>query len=180
MTGYPSLTDIAVKWRTFGTCMSPIVEGESELDDPWFHQRWFGSEARRFRFFPQDGWEQVKKAVDALRITLGSKKVYGIIDRDFEPTVTYLPVPTYGILRTTKYTLAKLPLRIAECWVHYVQPHTRRTSKHGWNTLEAARAALFDLCRLCLPLSAYNWTIREARHLNDIAFKASPVKDQQI
>ncbi len=178
MTDYPSLTDIEVKWRTSGSGVCLIVKGESELDDPWFYQQWFGSEARRFTFFAQDGWVKVQEAVAALRTTLGSKKVYGIIDRDFEPTVTYPPVPANGIVRTKRYTLENYLLN-EECWFNYVQPYTWRTPKPGWDTLDNARATLFDLYRRCLPLSAYNWTLREVRHLNEAAFKALPVNVQQ-
>ncbi len=177
MIGYPSLTDIEVKWRTSGSGVCLIVEGETDLDDPWFYQQWFGSEARRFTFFAQDGWEKVQEAVAALRITLGPKKVYGIIDRDFELTVTYPPVPADGIVRTKRYTLENYLLD-EECWFNYVQPHTRRTPKPGWNTLEEARITLFELHRRCLPLSAYNWTLHQARHSNEAAFKSLPAKDQ--
>jgi hypothetical protein len=178
MAGYPSLTDIEVKWRTSGSGVCLIVEGETNLDDPWFYQQWFGSEARRFTFFAQDGWVKVQEAVAALRITLGSKKVYGIIDRDFEPTVTYPPVPANGIVRTQRYTLENYLLN-EECWFKYVQPHTQRMPKPGWSTLEETRTTLLNLYRRCLPLSAYNWTLREARQLNEAAFKALPVNDQQ-
>lgn len=178
MTMYPALTDIEVKWRAAGSGLCIIVEGETEQDDPWFYQQWFGGEARRFTFFPQNGWEKVEEAVAALRKTLGPKKVYGIIDRDFEPAVIYPPVPADGILRTTHYTLENYLLK-PECWFNYVQSHTLRAPQPGWITLTEAQATLLELYRQCLPLSAYNWTLRQARRLNEVAFRLLPAKDQQ-
>jgi hypothetical protein len=174
MITYPALTDIAVRWRTAGSGVCIILEGETELDDPWFYQQWFGGEARRFTFFPQDGWMKVQEAVAALRATLGPQKVYGIIDRDFEPEVTYPPVPVDGILRTRKYTLENYLLD-ADGWFNYVQPHTRRTPKPGWNTPAEARATLLELYRRCLPLSAYNWTLKQAQRFDKTASQSLPV-----
>lgn len=178
MTHYPTLSDIEFKWRASGSGICLIVEGETELDDPWFYQQWFGNESRRFTFFPQDGWAKVEEAVATLRSALGARKVYGIVDRDFEPLVSYPPLPANGILRTTKYTLENYLLD-PRCWFSYIQPHIRRTPRPGWNTVEETRGTLHDLYRRCLPLSAYNWTLRETRRLNEIAFEALPEKDRQ-
>ena len=104
--------------------------------------------------------------------------MYGIIDRDFEPEVTYPPVPVDGILRTRKYTLENYLLD-ADGWFNYVQMHMRRTPKPGWNTPVETQATLLELYRQCLPLSAYNWTLRQARRLNEAAFRLLPHKDQE-
>ena len=84
MIGYPSLTDIEAGWRKSGSGLCIIVEGETVQEDPWFYGQWFDNEARRFTFFPQDGWAKVGEAVAALRQTLGERSVYGIRDRDFD------------------------------------------------------------------------------------------------
>ena len=99
-----SLTDIEAKWRAAGSGVCVIVEGETEQDDPWYYNKWFSDLAREVTFFHQDGWLQVVTAVAQLRQLLGEKKVYGIIDRDFE-TPVYAPFPPDGLVRTQKYTL---------------------------------------------------------------------------
>jgi hypothetical protein len=177
MTGYPTLTDIEVRWRAASDGLCIITEGETELDDPWFYQQWFGGDARHFTFFPQDGWEKVQDAVAVLRSTLGTKKVYGIIDRDFEPAVNYATVPADGILRTAKYTLENYLLDPG-CWFNYIQMHARRVPKPGWMTIAETEATIANLYRRCLPLSAFNWTLRVARGLTAAAFKALPINDQ--
>ena len=44
MAGYPTFTEIEVAWRASGSGLCIIVEGETELQDPWFYQQWFGGE----------------------------------------------------------------------------------------------------------------------------------------
>jgi hypothetical protein len=173
MIGYPTLSDIEIKWRASGSGVCVIVEGETEQEDPWFYNKWFGDRAREITFFPQDGWEKVVVAVTNLRAGLGPKCVYGILDRDFENLPSYPATPADGILRTQKYTLENYLLD-PRCWYKYVRPHTLRSSKPGWNSLEEARATIEELYRECLPLSAFNWTLRHARDSDYAAFRALP------
>ncbi len=180
MAGYPTLTDIEIAWRTSGSGLCVIVEGETGLDDPWFYQQWFGNDARRFTFFPQDGWEKVEQAVAALRTTLGEKKVYGIRDRDFAPLIAGQPFLDFlglGICLTPKYTLENYLLD-PKCWLSLVRPYNQRTPKPGWNNLAEAKTTLTELYQQCLPLSAYNWILKKARGLNRVAFTALPEKDR--
>ena len=173
---YPTLSDIEVKWRASGSGVCVIVEGETEQEDAWFYNTWFGDRAREVTFFPQDGWEQVVAAVASLRTRLGAKKVYGIIDRDFvDPT--YGPFPTDGVLRTRKYTLENYLLD-HRCWFKLVHPHTLRDPKPGWDTEAEVRATIESLYRECIPLSAYNWTLRQAQNLNYAAFAGLPEKEK--
>ncbi len=168
---YPTLSDIEVKWRASGSGVCVIVEGETEQEDPWFYRFWFDNRAREVTFFPQDGWERVVDAVQTLRRSLGAKRVYGIVDRDFEDIVPYDPFPVNGILRTSRYTLENYLLD-ASCWFKYVQPHALRAPKPGWSTLDEARTTIEVLYRECVPLSAYNWTLRRARQRDCAAFKS--------
>lgn len=173
MIGYPSLRDIEVRWRTSGSGVCVIVEGETELDDAWYYHQWFGDRAREITFFAQDGWEAVVDAVATLRATLGSRRVYGIVDRDFADQVTYDPFPPDGVLCTVKYTLEN-HLLDPEVWFRYIHPHKRRASTPGWNTLEETQVTIEHFYRQCAPLSAYNWTLRRARQASYEAFQALP------
>ena len=166
----PTLGEIEVKWRASRSGVCVLVEGETELEDAWFYNTWFGSRAREITFFAQDGWEQVLVAVTDLRSRLGATCVYGIIDRDFEGRPDYPPVPDDGVLRTPKYTLENYLLD-PECWFRYVQPLTLRTPKPGWDTLDQVQATIEGLYLECLPLSAYNWTLRQARDRDPAAFE---------
>jgi hypothetical protein len=173
---YPTLSEIEVKWRASGSGVCVIVEGETELEDAWFYNTWFGDRARQVTFFPQDGWERVITAVASLRNGLGAKKVYGIIDRDFvDPT--YDPFPANGILRTHKYTLENYLLD-PQCWFEIVYPFTRREPKPGWSTEAEVQATIESLYRECIPISAYNWTLRQARTLDYAAFTYLPDKER--
>ena len=177
MSDYPTLSDIEVRWRASGRGVCVIVEGETALEDPWFYNRWFSDRAREVTFFPQDGWEKVVAAVQDLRSRLGSRRVYGIVDRDFEPHVAYPPLPANGALRAFKYTLENY-LLAPECWFQYVHPHTLRDPKPGWGTLEEAQATIESLYRECLPLSAYNWVLHQARDIDETAFGRLREADQ--
>lgn len=171
MSRYPTITEIEVKWRKSGSGICIIVEGETEMDDPWFYQQWFGGFSKKVSFFPQNGWEMVVDAVAVLRPKLGSKRVYGIVDRDFAPTVSYEPFPADGILRTTKYTLENYLLD-PECWFEFVKRFMLRSPKPGWNTLAEVQTTTERLYRECIPLSAYNWTLQQARDRDPVAFTA--------
>ena len=165
---YPTVSEI--EWRMSGNGVCVIVEGETEKEDAWFYERWFGDRAREVTFFPQNGWKEVVAAVADLRANLGARRVYGIVDRDLE-NVVYDPFPSDGILRTVKYTLENYLLN-AECWFKYVQPHALRTPKPGWNSLDEARATIEGFYRKCLPLSAYNWVLHQVRRQNYVAFES--------
>ncbi len=178
MTTYPTPSDIEVQWRISGSGVCVIVEGETELDDAWFYNRWFASRAREVTFFPQDGWQKVVAAVAALRGTLGDRRVFGIIDRDFEDYVAYTAVPPDGILRTRKATLENYLLDPA-CWFRYVQPHALRSPKPGWGSVAEVQATILGLYKECAPLAAFNWTLRQARLLNPVAFQALRRSDQE-
>ncbi len=178
MMAYPTPDDIEFKWRASRTGIFIVVEGETELDDAWFYSQWFSDRARQITFFPQDGWEKVVGAVENLRARLGAKRVYGIVDRDFEGTVSLEVCPADGILRTPKYTLENYLLN-PEDWFKYVHPHTGRASKPGWNTLEEARATIESFYRQCAPLSAYNWSLCQMRAHSRAEFEMLPNADQQ-
>lgn len=170
MTAYPTPREIEITWRTSGGGVCVLVEGETDLEDAWFYNAWFGSRAREITFFPQDGWEVVVGAVADLRARVGAKHVYGILDRDFEEAPVHLLLPADGILRTPKYTLENYLLD-PDCWYRYIQPLTLRTPKPGWNSPEETRATIEGLYRECLPLSTFNWILRHARILDYAAFK---------
>lgn len=178
MTAYPALTDIEIQWRAAGSVACVLVEGETELDDAWYYRAWFGDRSREVAFFPQDGWEKVVVAVADLRASLDSRCIYGIVDRDFEEVPSFPPMPGDGILRTRKYTLENYLLD-PECWYRYVRPHTRRVPREGWNSLEEVRATIDGLYRECLPLSAFNWTLRRARNLDRVAFEGLSTADKE-
>lgn len=178
MTTYPAPSDIEIQWRISGSGVCVIVEGETELEDAWFYNRWFASRAREITFFPQDGWQKVVEAVAALRSTLGDRRVFGIIDRDFEDHVAYTAVPPDGVLRTPRATLENYLLDPA-CWFRYVQPHTLRAPKPGWGSVEEVQATLLGLYKECAPLAAFNWTLRQARLLNPTALHALRRSDQE-
>ena len=176
--GTLTLNEIELAWRKSGSGVCIIVEGETELEDAWFYKQWFDYRAREISFFPQDGYEQVELAVAELRPRLGAKSVYGLIDRDFAPDVTYPPLPANGIFRTRKYTLENYLLS-PECWFDYIRPHTLRSPKPGWNSLAEAQATIISLYQECVPLSAYNWTLHQARAQDYEAFKVMPEADRQ-
>lgn len=175
---YPTLNEIEVQWRASGSGVCVLVEGETELEDAWFYNAWFGDRAREVTFFPQDGWEQVVAAVTSLRNSLGARKVYGIVDRDFEEQVTHDPFPTDGILRTRKYTLENYLLD-PQCWFECTYPYTLRESKPGWSTEAEVQATIESLYRECIPISAYNWTLRQARSLDYAAFTGLPDREKE-
>ena len=178
MSSYPTITDIEMRWRAAGSGVCVIVEGQTEQDDAWFYSRWFGDRAREVTFFPQDGWERVVDAVAELRVKMGAKAVYGIIDRDFETVVVADPFPGSGVLRTPRYTLENYLLG-AGCWFRCVQPFTLRSPKSGWQTPEDAQATILGLYQQCLPLSAFNWTVKQARAADQAAFTMLSEKDRE-
>lgn len=179
MTSYPIISDIEMRWRASGSGVCVIVEGETEQHDAWFYNYWFGDRAREITFFPQDGWEHVVEAVAELRVRLGDRAVYGIIDRDFETVVGVEPFPDSGVLRTPKYTLENYLLE-AECWFKCIQPHTLRAPKPGWQTSGQVQTTIRGLYQQCLPLSAFNWTLKQARTADPAGFASLPRKDREF
>lgn len=165
---YPTLSGIEIKWRASDSGVCILVEGETELEDAWFYNTWFGDRAKEVTFFPQDGWNRVVSAVRSLRNSLGDRRVYGIIDRDFEQP-DYDSLPADGILRTRKYTLENYLLS-PRCWFELVRPFVQRRSEPIWKTVNDVRAVIEELYRECIPLSAYNWTLHRARALDTAAF----------
>lgn len=122
-----------------------IVEGESEDDDPYYFGRWFGDLARELTFIPQNGHEQVTKAVEDLRTQLGpAREVYGIRDRDFSDDAAWLAqqgeVPESGVFFTSFYTLENY-LLTAEGWFKVVRA-THRRLPAAWESLEAVAAQI--------------------------------------
>lgn len=178
MLGYPTPTDIEIRWRKSGVGVCVIVEGETEQDDAWFYNQWFGDRAREVTFFPQNGWTAVVNAVTTLRATIGPKSVYGIIDRDFAPNIAYPPLPPDGILRTPKYTLENYLLD-PDCWFQFMHPYTLRVPKPGWNTVEEVAMTIERLYRECIPLAAYNIVLRQARDIYDEEFNNLPESEKK-
>jgi len=140
-----------------------IVEGETEDEDPWFYGRWFGDLARELTFIPQNGHEKVVKAVQDLRSRLSpAREVYGIRDRDFSDEAAWQAqaqaMPADGVLFTRWYTLENYLLS-AEGWFRVVGAMHRRLPE-GWDTEAAIEALIAEAYRECLPLAAWNYTVR--------------------
>jgi len=170
MIAYQTPAEI-LKWLSFHpSSIAVIVEGESEQDDPRFYKHWFGNRATEVQFFPQDGCGRVEEAVSELRRTLSPKRVYGIIDRDFAPLAVFPPLPPDGIVRTRQYTLENYLLE-ADCWAVCARRYMGRMAVPGWNDRHALERHIVDLYRRCLPVSAYNWVLRQARQIDDRAFE---------
>ncbi len=177
MTGHLAPSEIEMKWRTTGTGICVIVEGETELDDQWYFEQWFGGQARNFTFFAQNGWEKVVNAVEFLRPKLGDKKVYGIRDRDFDSLPSVGTISPEGLGFTQKYTLENYLLD-PEIWFQVLRPFISRNPRPGWNSIDDARQTIQELYRQCLPLSAFNWTVRLARQCNNSGFGVLPDADK--
>lgn len=172
MPSYHTPSEIEMNWRKTGSGLCIIVEGQIDRDDPWFYRFWFDNEARQFTFFPQDGWPQVETAVAYLREKLGSKKVYGLIDRDFHDISNQITMPSNGILRTPKYTLENYFLA-PKAWYQYFEKYKRNPERRiGWLTIEDAVSTLTTYYHQCIPISAYNWILHEIKSTNIAAFAA--------
>ncbi|MEM7533509.1 MAG: DUF4435 domain-containing protein [Chloroflexota bacterium] len=155
---YPTKEEILIRWQKAGSHICVIVEGETELEDAWFYEQWFGGYARKVTFFPQNGWQKVVEVVVDLRQILGNKTVYGIIDRDFQDSVQYDSIPVDGIVRTPKYTLENYLLD-PSCWYEVIRPLNRRRPNPDWQTVEQVKSIIENLYRTCIPISAHNWMI---------------------
>jgi len=178
MNAYQTPAEI-LKWLSFHPfSIAVIVEGESRQDDPRFYTHWFGDRATEVQFFPQDGCGRVEEAVIELRRMLNPKRVYGIIDRDFAPLAVYPPLPPDGIVRTRQYTLENYLLE-AECWAVCARRYMGRMATPAWNDPHALERHIVDLYRRCLPVSAYNWVLRQARQIDNHAFELLPSGNRQ-
>ncbi len=72
----PSLDDITVQ-ALAGAAIVVIVEGEDRGGDAFVYgDIWFGDRATEIRFFPQDGWPQVRQAVETLRERLPDGPIF--------------------------------------------------------------------------------------------------------
>lgn len=140
-----------------------MVEGETERDDAWFYQQWFGDLAREIRFFPQNGWAKVLTAVRDLREALPRHAIYGIVDRDFtEQAIVdhqFEQCPADGIFRTPYYTLENALLEPAG-WLAVVHRFARGAPS-GWGTEDEVAAHLAEAYRRCLPVAAFNRVVHE-------------------
>lgn len=171
MSAYQTPTEI-LRWLS-PAAVCVVVEGESDAEDPLFYKHWFDNLAAQVQFLPQDGCGKVQEAVIELRQRLSPKQVYGIVDRDFAPAVNYPPFPADGILHTRLYTLENYLLD-PDCWAAYFRQYTAKHSIPGWNNRAEIALTITELYRECLPLSAYNWTLRQARDTDYTAFKSLP------
>lgn len=178
MSGFPTTDVIATAWRKSGAGICVLVEGETERDDAWYYSFWFGNRVREVTFFPQDGWEQVAVGVQTLRRSLGEKRVYGIIDRDFESPPTYPPVPANGILRTRKFATENYLLS-PDCWFQCIEPYLLRSTRPEWASRDQVSAKIDALYHECLPITGYNWTLREARRIDFNAFRRLAESDRK-
>lgn len=142
-----------------------IVEGETVDDDPWFYGRWFGDLARELTFIPQNGHEKVVQAVRDLRERLGpTHQVFGIRDRDFSRPADWVAqelageIPEDGVLSTRWYTLENY-LLTAQGWFNVITAMHRRVPAE-WDSEAAVQAQIDAAYRACLPLAAWNYTVR--------------------
>lgn len=163
MSGYPKDEVLLARCRA-GLGKIVIVEGESDDQDPYFYGRWFGGHARELTFLPQNGCEQVVRAVMELRAQFAPmREVYGIRDRDFCDDATLGAqdgaMPADGVLRPRRYTMENYLLE-PEGWYEVVKLVHRSTMPPGWDSVEAVRERVLDAYRRCLPVSAFNAIVK--------------------
>jgi hypothetical protein len=143
--------------------MIVMVEGETQQDDPYFYQRWFGNRATRISFFAQNGWQQVERSVRELRDELPDRSIYGIIDRDFAPQdlleAQYRTDPSDGIFRSTYYTLENY-LFEPVVWHRVLLALHRHAPPEGWRDQADIAERIRECVREFLPVAAYNRVIR--------------------
>ena len=157
----PTVDEIEALARS-GNGLIVIVEGDDYTQDPFYYERWFG--ASDIAFFPQDGWIQVKSAVETLRTrTRNQRYVYGIIDRDFcSDTELESLFQSSGVLRTTRYTLENYLLD-ADTWAAvFRQVYMRDPMRaQDWGDPSAVSARIESAYRANLPVSAYNYIVND-------------------
>lgn len=164
MSGYPQGEVLLARCRA-GRGKIVIVEGETLDDDPYFYGRWFGDRARDLSFVPQNGCSRVVSAVADLRAKLGpGYEVYGIRDRDFcDDSVLAaqdLAMPADGVLRPRRYTLENYLLDPGG-WFEVVKMVSRSTLRPHWDSLAAVEAQVLAAYRACLPVAAWNYTVKQ-------------------
>jgi hypothetical protein len=160
---YPSLNDISLRVRA-GSAIAVIVEGEELGGDAWVYgDIWFAHRATEIRFFPQDGWTQVRDAVQELRRALPGYPIYGLIDRDFTPDGDLCALEAEGVFRSRLYSVENYLLDPA-AWHAVFSLVARPTKARLPATLAtpAAVAATIEACyHQCRPVSAFNWTVAD-------------------
>lgn len=162
MSGYPRDAVLLARCRA-GLGRIVIVEGESDDQDPYFYNRWFGDRARELTFIPQNGCERVVQAVAELRAQLSpARPVYGIRDRDFcdDADLGEDAIPADGVLRPRRYTLENYLLE-PEGWYEVVRLVHRSKLPPDWDTVEAVHERVLDAYRRCLPVAAFNAAVRQ-------------------
>ncbi len=152
-----------VKQRT-GNGIAVCVEGDSYEDDAAYYRQWFESQASRVRFFPADGWREVKRAVADYRTVLGDVPVYGILDRDFTPADRLdAELETEGILRTSRFTLENYLLD-PNCWAQLFRSiyiTSPAGAPDGWGDADTVRARIDAAMTSaqCKAASAFNFVV---------------------
>lgn len=141
-----------------------VLEGEDSEDDPFVYGRWFGDLATRISFFPQNGYEKVRKAVEYLREQIPDRPVYGVIDRDFADEALLVAqeqgTPSDGVFRTRWYTLENYLLD-PEGWAALARAANRARVPETWATREAVSARLEAAYRACLKVAAWNLVVHD-------------------
>lgn len=158
LTGQALLTACAA-----GRGVIIIVEGETEQEDAWFYSRWFADRATAVSFFPQNGWTQVRKAVEELRKELPHRRIFGIIDRDHAPIEAMAQqaaaCPPDGVFRTQQFTLENHFLD-ADKWFRFLRKTNRGVPFSAFATEQHVADLISAQYQRCIPLSAYNLALR--------------------
>lgn len=160
MSNFPTLDDIEAELLK-GRGIVVIVEGETYADDAYFYRAWFGSISTQITFFPQDGWKQVRQAVEELRKRMYLSPVYGIVDRDFLSTASLsAEKDSTGIIRTKRYTLENYLLDPA-ILAKVFRSIFRRYSPLGQEWADPLFVAnkIEQAYRDCLPLASHNYVV---------------------
>lgn len=161
MSSYPK-DEILLATCRAGLGKIVIVEGESIDQDPYYYGRWFGDLARELTFLPQNGCDQVVKAVAYLREHLPhARTVYGIRDRDFQThTDPGDSMPADGVLWPARFTMENYLLE-PEGWFEVIKLVHRSARPPGWDSVDDLRERILDAYRKCLTVSAFNLTVKQ-------------------
>lgn len=163
MTKFVSGQALVTKCRA-GRGAIVVLEGEDSEDDPFVYGRWFGDLATRVSFFPQNGYEKVRKAVEYLREQIPDRPVYGIIDRDFADDALLATqeqgAPTDGVFRTRWYTLENYLLD-PDGWTALARAANGARVPEAWATRDAVAARIETAYRMCLRVAAWNLVVHE-------------------
>lgn len=163
MARYPTGDALLAACRT-GRGAIVIVEGESDEDDAWVLKQWFGAQAMRLAFIPQNGWREVVKAVAALRAELPHRAVYGLRDRDFTAEGGYAHwqegVPEDGVFVTPRSCIESYLLEPAH-WFSLIELLNRGELPEGWRSEEDVAAQLAHVVEDLLGACAFNRVVHE-------------------